>query len=60
MIPIYLIGRNPKIFNDPEKFWPERFLAENNIDDTNYFSYIPFSAGMRNCNYWIDEKSFSI
>lgn len=42
---IYLMHRNPKIFKEPEKFIPERF------DEEHYhpFTYIPFSAGPRNC-----------
>ncbi|XP_037038601.1 cytochrome P450 4d1-like isoform X2 [Bradysia coprophila] len=50
VIPIYSMGRNPKLFADPLRFWPERFSLENSgINDTNYFTYIPFSAGPRNC-----------
>lgn len=49
VIPIYFMGRNPRIFTDPETFWPERFLLENGISDSSPFSYVPFSAGMRNC-----------
>lgn len=41
------MGRDEKIFKDPESFIPERFLAEN--VNPNPFAYIPFSAGPRNC-----------
>ncbi|KPJ16972.1 Cytochrome P450 4c3 [Papilio machaon] len=35
---------NPKVFPEPEKFKPDRFL--NNM---HQFAFIPFSAGPRNC-----------
>lgn len=41
------MGRDEKIFNKPEMFIPERFLAEN--VNANPFAYVPFSAGPRNC-----------
>jgi len=38
---------NPKVYDDAEKFKPERWLKENkNIDA---FAFIPFGAGPRNC-----------
>lgn len=43
------MGRNADLFPDPEAFWPERFNVETTTDKTNPFSYIPFSAGPRNC-----------
>ncbi|XP_064648179.1 cholesterol 24-hydroxylase-like isoform X2 [Lineus longissimus] len=33
-------------FKDPEEFKPERFMDESQRE---YFTYMPFSAGMRNC-----------
>lgn len=41
------MGRDPKIFKDPEQFIPERFSAENTSE--NAYAYVPFSAGPRNC-----------
>lgn len=43
-----LLGRHPKLFPNPLEFRPERFL-ENNTSEKFIFSYIPFSAGSRNC-----------
>jgi cytochrome P450 family 4 len=44
-IGIYLLCHNPEIFPNPEQFLPERFAAEQ----SHPYTYIPFSAGMRNC-----------
>lgn len=49
VIPIYFMGHDPKLFVNPEEFKPERFLVERTTEKTNPFSYIPFSAGPRNC-----------
>ncbi|XP_023309753.1 cytochrome P450 4V2-like isoform X2 [Anoplophora glabripennis] len=43
---IFGIHRSPKYFPDPLKFIPERF---ENYEGKEPFSYIPFSAGPRNC-----------
>ena len=43
------MGKDPKIWSNPEQFIPERFDVEINSEKTNPFGYIPFSAGSRNC-----------
>lgn len=45
----YAMGRNGNIFSDPMKFHPERFDVETTAEKWNVFSYVPFSAGPRNC-----------
>jgi cytochrome P450 len=42
---IYLVNRNPRVYEDPEEFRPERFL-ENGPET---FSWIPFGGGIRRC-----------
>ncbi|CAH1108888.1 unnamed protein product [Psylliodes chrysocephalus] len=42
----YMTQRNAEYYPKPLEFIPERFLE---IDGTNPYRYIPFSAGPRNC-----------
>lgn len=47
---IYGVHHDARIFPDPYKFDPSRFADEKLISDTRSpFTYIPFSAGSRNC-----------
>ncbi|KAF5277794.1 hypothetical protein FQR65_LT03774 [Abscondita terminalis] len=44
----YQLHNNPTLFPNPDVFDPERFNPENS-KTTNVYSYVPFSAGPRNC-----------
>ncbi|KAL1490373.1 hypothetical protein ABEB36_013082 [Hypothenemus hampei] len=41
----YAVHRDPKLYDRPNDFIPSRFLDQ----DPKLFSYLPFSAGPRNC-----------
>nr|XP_045088593.1 cytochrome P450 77A3-like [Aegilops tauschii subsp. strangulata] len=49
------MGRNRKTWTDPDKFWPERFLAGGEAEDVGpapgpkAIRMMPFGAGHRNC-----------
>ncbi len=42
---IYLTNRNPRVYDAPSEFRPERFLQ----DTPETFSWIPFGGGIRRC-----------
>lgn len=42
---IYLVNRNPRIYEAPNEFRPERFLESS----PETFSWIPFGGGIRRC-----------
>ncbi len=44
----YVTHRHPKLWDDPERFDPERF-ASDRVPDRPRFAYFPFSGGPRQC-----------
>ncbi|KAL6976071.1 hypothetical protein U1Q18_024865 [Sarracenia purpurea var. burkii] len=49
IINVWAIGRDPRYWNEPEKFNPERFLDSAIDFKGRDFEYIPFGAGRRIC-----------
>jgi len=45
---IYGMHRNSMIYSEPDDYKPERFLPENS-EGRHSYSFVPFSAGPRNC-----------
>ncbi|CAA2989184.1 cytochrome P450 71A1-like [Olea europaea subsp. europaea] len=49
LVNVWAIGRDPKIWEDPNEFCPERF-DRNNIDvKGQHFELLPFGSGRRMC-----------
>jgi cytochrome P450 len=46
---IYLTNRNPRVYEHPREFRPERFLQAMGGRAINPFSWIPFGGGIRRC-----------
>ncbi|KAE8708068.1 Licodione synthase [Hibiscus syriacus] len=47
---VWSISRDPKVWEDPLKFQPERFLKSNDIDVKGlHFQLLPFGTGRRGC-----------
>ncbi|XP_012085045.2 xanthotoxin 5-hydroxylase CYP82C4 [Jatropha curcas] len=49
---LWKLHRDPNIWSNPDKFLPERFLAnrDNNVDFSGQnFEYLPFGSGRRSC-----------
>ncbi|PIA30378.1 hypothetical protein AQUCO_05600070v1 [Aquilegia coerulea] len=53
MINAYAIARDPLSWEEPEKFWPKRFLQDGSSASVDFkgcdFQFIPFGAGRRGC-----------
>jgi len=48
MIPVFTIHRDPKLWDEPNRFKPERFSKEN-AKSHHRFAYFPFGGGPRQC-----------
>jgi cytochrome P450 len=46
LMPIWMLHRNPNLWDQPDAFNPDRFLGDNAPDR---FSYLPFGAGPQVC-----------
>ncbi|HEY2682159.1 MAG TPA: cytochrome P450 [Steroidobacteraceae bacterium] len=44
----YMLHRNPKFWDEPEQFRPERFAGAD-AEERHRFAYIPFAVGPRHC-----------
>nr|GMD47733.1 premnaspirodiene oxygenase-like [Ipomoea batatas] len=54
LINVWAMGRDPKYWEDPESFIPERFHNNNNNSSSidfmgNHFEFLPFGGGRRIC-----------
>lgn len=50
LIPMFLINRDPEIWDNPAEFMPERFDGRSNVDFTSAKNgFFPFGYGSRTC-----------
>jgi len=48
LLPLYLLHRHPRYWQDPHAFLPERFAPDHEAQRPR-FAYMPFAAGPRHC-----------
>ncbi|CAH1421431.1 unnamed protein product [Lactuca virosa] len=50
LVNVWAIGRDPTLWEDSNKFMPERFLKDNSTDYKSlHYDWLPFGAGRRGC-----------
>ncbi|CAA3015291.1 cytochrome P450 71A26-like [Olea europaea subsp. europaea] len=49
IVNVWAIGRDPSLWEDPDKFWPDRFLNSPIDFKGQHFELIPFGGGRRSC-----------
>jgi cytochrome P450 len=49
LLPLYLLHRHPRYWQEPDVFDPDRFAPEREVEDHPRYAFIPFSAGPRHC-----------
>ncbi|XP_058626056.1 cytochrome P450 3A30-like [Onychostoma macrolepis] len=47
-IPVYVLCRDPQLWESPDEFRPERFSPESK-SEMNQYAFLPFGLGPRNC-----------
>jgi cytochrome P450 len=48
LLPLYLLHRHPRYWNNPDSFEPDRFSPERAAERPR-FAFVPFAAGPRHC-----------
>ena len=60
--PLYVMGRDPKLFDDPLEYRPERWLRDDTHKSPYHaFASLPFGFGTRMClGKWMDGQVYTL